>query len=78
VAVAGRIGRMKVSKRTANLMMIAGAVLGVVLVFAVQSVYPRIAEHFGNPAWLANALTLITIGSGILAAIYLLRKKKSN
>ena len=69
---------MKVSKRTANLMMVAGGVLGVLLFFALKFEYPRIAERFGNPPWLANTLTLLIIGGGILAAVSLSKKKKSN
>jgi hypothetical protein len=74
----GRIGGMKVSKRTANIMMIAGAGLGVLLMFGLQFEYPRIANHFGNPSWLANVLTGLIIVGGILAALRLFKKKNSN
>ena len=69
---------MKVSKKTANIMMIAGACLGVLLFFGLQLEYPRIANQFGNPPWLANALTALIIGGGLLAAFWLFRKKNSN
>ena len=68
---------MKVSKKTANIMMIAGACLGVLLFFGLQFEYPRIENHFGNPPWLANALTVLISGSGILAAFWLFRKPNS-
>ena len=43
---------MKVSKKTANIMLVGGACLGVVLFFGLKLEYPRIASHFGNPPWL--------------------------
>lgn len=69
---------MKVSKKIANIMLIAGAFLGVVLFFGLQLEYPRIANHFGNPPWLGGLLTGLIIVGGILAVLSLLRKPNRN
>jgi hypothetical protein len=69
---------MKVGKKTANMMLIAGACLGIVLFFVLQHEYPRIANYFGNPPWLGGLLTSLIIGCGILGALSLSRKPKRN
>lgn len=69
---------MKVSQKTANIMLIAGACLGVVLFFGLKLEYPRIANYFGNPPWLGGLLTGLIIVGGILGALSLLRKPNRN
>jgi hypothetical protein len=69
---------MKVSKKIANIILIAGAVLGVLLFFGMKLEYPRIAQSLGNPPWLGGALTALTIIAGILAAFSLFKKRDSN
>lgn len=73
-----RIGGMKVSKKTANIMLIAGFCLGMLFVFGRQFEYPRIANLVGNPPWLGNVLTGLTIACGALAAFGLFRKPNSD
>jgi hypothetical protein len=69
------MGGMKVSKKTANIIMLAGAGLGLLLFFGMKLVYPRIAERLGNPTWLGGTLTAVIIGAGILGAIHLFRQR---
>lgn len=73
-----RIGGMKVSKKTANIMNIAGCCLGALSVFGLQYEYPRIANRLGNPAWLGPVLTGLILFGGALAALTLFRKSNSN